>query len=299
MSKTRIKKKKKNITEGNRKRFDPPLLVPPLPPRETTSTTAERWAFGWVTGGVGGRDHGPQLLQGTGPERTRPNGVRPGGGGGSPSRGGSHEHGAAGHIGEEAHSGVSSMSKVSDSGGSKGKGGRLWGAHPDPSRLQLLPGCPPSAGSPPRLTELAARVGLGSLAAVTELHERVQGARGHGQVDGVAEGGAGRRRGKQRNHPSQGMAGALRHPPALPRRAPGRRAVLGELSGRKGAPGGGERAPGAWLSTAASPPSQAGSPKAPGESSCENEPPPAQHTNAFRDTPGNTYGVTQMNLVFR
>lgn len=124
-------------------------------------------------------------------------------------------------------------------GEARGKVGRLWGAHPDPSRLQAPPGCPPSAGCPPRLTELAAGVGLGSLAAVTELHERVQGARGHGQVDGVAEGGAGRRRGKQRNHPSQGMAGALRHPPALPRRAPGRRAVLGELSGRKGAPGGG------------------------------------------------------------
>jgi len=83
----------------------------------------------------------------------------------------------------------------------------------------------PRAPRPTRLTELPSRVGLRALAAAAELHERVQRAWGHGQVDGVAEGGAGGGREKQRNVRSQGPGRALRHPlppPPGPRARPSR-----------------------------------------------------------------------------
>lgn len=127
------------------------------------------------------RDPGPQLFPRAGPEQLQPSGTNPG----ERSGGGKAEPGEG---------------PVRRHSPSHGRGRTLWGQlHVEGQRLcgQTQPGlrgphvaAARAPGSPPRLTELPARVVLCALAAVAELHERVQGARGHGQVDGVAEGGA-------------------------------------------------------------------------------------------------------------
>ena len=96
---------------------------------------------------------------------------------------------------------------------------------------------------PTRLTKLPSRIGLCSLAAVAKLHERVQGAWGHGQVDGVAEGGAVRgKNGKSTETSGVRAWPELSDTPSPPDGPQGTAQPVPKALQRKGAPGGEEEA---------------------------------------------------------
>lgn len=173
---------------------------------------------------------------------------------------------------------------------------------------------------PTGLTKLPSCVGLCSLAAVAKLHERVQGARGHGQVDGVAEGGAVRgRKGKAQKPLGSGSAqSSPRHPISPPTGLRARRSRSQELSRGKG-PQEGRNRPAVRAASQSlaqpprSPPAQAGSRMAPRQSpGSGGKEAPSQAILSIQMSlslhlpstqtpppPKNTHGVTQMNLVFR
>lgn len=269
--------------------------IPPPSHKETNGTTLERGVCVWVKQGIGGEDPPPQLLRGMA-QSSRDQAGRDRGGSlevGSPSLGRAPASaGRAPHMGEEAHSGVSSMSKVSDSAGRHSRG--LQGPCVATART------PPRVPRPARLTKLPSCVGLCALAAVAKLHERVQGARGHGQVDGVAEGGAVQgRKGKAEKPPESGPGQSSLTPPLPPTGPRPSQELSGGKGPREGRDGAAVRAAsGPWLSTDSLPlPRTVGA--VVGWKPLSSETEHTQSPPSLTDTPRNTYGVTQMNLVFR
>lgn len=243
--------------EGNRKRFSPPS-----PPKRQTAPPWRGWCSSGSNKELVTRTSVPSNSRGTARTAVTEQGETGGFSGG----GNSESWGALRALGEQLTwvkkrtrgSSPCQTSATLQGDTAVGYGARVW---PQPRP-------PPGCRVPPRLTKLPPGIGLRSLAAVAKLHERVQGARRHGQVDGVAEGGAVRGR---KGHKKLGIRAwpELSDTPFSPRRAPGLGTAGPQRSPEERGRGRGSRGrrvgqrARAWLSPRR-PPIRAGSLAAPG-----------------------------------